>query len=218
MKRIIFTAIMFSFVSAVFAQKTKGIITAAEAERIERVLASDEMKGRKTFSPEIDKAADFIADEFKKAGLSEWKQGEGYKQSFALSSAKQTSLKATVDGQEVDAKNVLAITFKPELKVTEADKYETAQIAAGQQLFQLAYEYINSKKNLIVVVDTSFARNLSRLSRFKSGAFASETSVIFILGTTVPKTYSIEATHEITESKLANVVGVLPGKVKKMRS
>src|SRR5690606_10514645 len=73
----------------------------------------------------------------------------------------------------------------------------------------------NSKKNLIVVVDTSFARNLSRLSRFKSGAFASETSVIFILGTTVPKTYSIEATHEITESKLANVVGVLPGKSKK---
>lgn len=214
MKRIILASLLFSTTS-LFAQKTDGIITAGEAERIERVLASDEMKGRRTFSPEIDKAADFIADEFKKAGLQEWKKGEGYKQAFALSTAKQTTLKATVDGKELDPKNVVAITFKKDLNVTDADKYETAHIAAGQQMGQKAYEYVNSKKNMVVLVDTSFARNFPRLSRYKSGAFATDASVIFILGTELPKSYSIEATHELTESKLANVVGVLPGKSKK---
>ena len=44
------------------------IINASEIERIETVLSSDDMQGRKTFSPGIDKAADFIAEEFKKAG------------------------------------------------------------------------------------------------------------------------------------------------------
>ncbi len=53
----------------VSAQKADEIINAKEVERIERVLASDEMKGRRVFTPEIDKAADFIAAEFKKAGL-----------------------------------------------------------------------------------------------------------------------------------------------------
>src|SRR5690606_19989291 len=81
------------------AQKTDGIITAAEAERIERVLASDEMKGRRTFSPEIDKAADFIATEFKAAGLQPWKADAGYKQEFALSTAKQTAISASADGK-----------------------------------------------------------------------------------------------------------------------
>ena len=52
-----------------FGQNAENIINAKEAERIERILSSDDMRGRKTFSPEIDKAADFIADEFKKAGL-----------------------------------------------------------------------------------------------------------------------------------------------------
>ena len=42
---------------------------ASHLEGYVRYLASDELKGRQTPSPELDKAADFIAGEFKKAGL-----------------------------------------------------------------------------------------------------------------------------------------------------
>jgi hypothetical protein len=52
--------------SFVFAQDIDKIINATEVERIERILSSDDMQGRRTFSPGIDKAALFIADEFKK--------------------------------------------------------------------------------------------------------------------------------------------------------
>jgi Zn-dependent M28 family amino/carboxypeptidase len=45
--------------------------------------------------------------------------------------------------------------------------------------------------------------------------FKTNTNVVFILGNTIPKEFVIEAKHEITEQKLANVVGVIPGKDKK---
>ena len=52
-----------------FAQKAENIITLAEVERIETILAADDMQGRAAFTPGIDKAADFIAAEFKKSEL-----------------------------------------------------------------------------------------------------------------------------------------------------
>ena len=63
MKRIFVLGLLITTTILVSAQKVENIINAKEAERIERVLSSDDMRGRKTFSPEIDKAADFIADE-----------------------------------------------------------------------------------------------------------------------------------------------------------
>ena len=66
------------------AQKIDAIINAKEVERIENVLASDEMRGRKIYSPEIDKAADFIAAEFKAAGLKTWDNGTSFRQEFAM--------------------------------------------------------------------------------------------------------------------------------------
>ena len=49
------------------AQDVNAIINKAETERIEKYLSSDELEGRRTFSKGIDKAAEFIANEFKQA-------------------------------------------------------------------------------------------------------------------------------------------------------
>ena len=51
------------------AQTNKIVINKTETERIEKYLSSDELAGRKTFSPGIEKAANFIANEFQQAGL-----------------------------------------------------------------------------------------------------------------------------------------------------
>ena len=64
------------------AQKIDKIITRSETERIETYLASDELAGRKPFTPGIEKAAKFIASEFEKAGLQKTK--ESYLQSFPM--------------------------------------------------------------------------------------------------------------------------------------
>ncbi len=216
MKKLLLSALLLSATLASFAQKdVSKYINEKEIKRVISVLASDEMRGRRTFSPEIDKAADFLAKEFKAAGLKEWKEGEGYMQKFTLSSAKQTAFKAVFDGSEADGKKVVVHTFQPQINITETSGYEKATIAAGKPLFQEAMNFAGSNKNLIVLVDTSHARMFPRLSRLKSGAAATTNNVIFILGTSVPNNFSIEATHEVTNQALANVVGIIPGKSKK---
>ncbi len=210
------TGLLVSITSFLWAQKNAdNILTAKEAERIERVLASDDMKGRKIYTPEIDKAADFIAAEFKAAGLKTFNNSSTYRQEFAMVSAKLTSTSCSFDNQEVDAKNVVVITTDPGFSITEKSGFEKVTIAKGKSLFSEAQKFVGSGKNYLVLVDTSFARNFTRLSGFRRGLFKSGNSVVFVLTTVNPASFAIEARHEITEQKLANVVGILPGKSKK---
>lgn len=216
MKKIFVTGLLISITSFLLAQKKMNrIINAKEVERIERVLASDEMRGRRIFTPEIDKAADFIAAEFKAAGLKTWNNSSSFRQEFSIVSAKPVSTSGMIDNQEIDAKNMIVITSQPEISVSEKSGYEKVTIGAGKNLFTEAQKFVRSGKNYVVLVDTSFSKTFSRLSSFKRGMFKSENSVVFILTLVNPSVFTVEAKHEITEQKLANVVGIIPGKSKK---
>src|SRR2546429_520368 len=73
------------------AQSIDKIINPGEVDRIERILSSDSMQGRRTFTPSIDMAADFIASEFKKNGLQYFPGLNDYRQSFSMVRAKLIS-------------------------------------------------------------------------------------------------------------------------------
>lgn len=198
------------------AQQSTGIgddiINVKEVERIEKVLASDDMRGRRAFTPDIDKAADFIAAEFKSAGLGTLNNNGSYKQEFAMVRTKHLSSSAILDGKALDPKNILVITCQPQLKITEQSGYEKVMIKAGMTLQNEARKYARSNKNLIVLVDKSYANSFGNLSRLRSTLFKTENTVVFVLVDDGPSSFIIESTHEITEQKLANVVAVLPGK------
>jgi len=216
MKKIILTGLLIATTSFLFAQKkVDAIINAKEVQRIESILASDEMKGRKVFTPDIDKAADFIASEFKKAGLQTWKNSKSYRQEFSLIAPKQLSMSGTLDNVKVDEKSLIVVTPMPDFSITEKSGFEKTSIIAGRNLFTEARKLVQSEKNLIVLVDTSYAKNFNQLTRLKRQLFKSNFSTVFILATGYPSIYTIEAKHEITEQKMANVVGILPGKSKK---
>ena len=173
------------------------------------------MRGRKVYSPEIDKAADFIAAEFKAAGLKTWNNSNSFRQEFAMVSPKQISLSASFDNATVDPQKILVVTCQPEFNIDQSSGYETAFIKAGGNIFQEATDLAGSGKNMIVLVDTSFAKNFPRLSFFKRNVLKTDKNIVFVLGSELPKNFSITAKHEIKEQKLANVVGILPGKSKK---
>ena len=217
MKKIILLLALYSGLSAC-AQKGEDVITKSEVLRIENVLASDEMKGRRTGSPEIDKAAAFIADEFKKAGLQP--AGASFLQDFIMVRPKFISVKAEIDKVELDPKNVIVVTSTTDLKVNEKMgyriKYFNAQtIKDGASLTRAARAAVTAKENSVVFVDTSFSKIFPRLTGLKRQIFKSPYSTIFILGSYQPKEFSIKAEHSNEESTLKNVVGVLPGKTKK---
>jgi hypothetical protein len=215
MRKFTVAGLLMTITSFLCAQDINSIINVQEARRIENKLASDEMRGRALYSPELDKAADFIASEFKDAGLQLPPGAKTFRQEFSMISAKQLTLTATLDNATIDPKTVIVITSQPHLKIDQSSGYETAMVKAGSDYRAAVTKWIGYKKNVIVVVDTSFSKRFSRLASARSNMFKAGNNVVFILGTAIPSQFSIDMTNEITEKKLANVVGILPGKSKK---
>lgn len=214
-KRSPLVLFLFSFSQLLFSQNIDQIINGNEVRRIETFLAADELKGRRTFSPEIDKAADFIAGEFKSIGLQTWKNSNSYLQSFVMIQPKFISATGVLDGVVQETKNLIVVTCQPELKLNEGSGYEVVKLAPDANLLREARAYVQAGKNRVVLVPTTLSANFGRLTGLKRGLFKTASSVVFLLTDTNPSTFSIEAKHEITEQKLANVVGVLPGKSRK---
>ncbi len=200
--------------ASAIGQQIDKIINVKETKRIISFLASDEMKGRKTFSPEIDKAADFIAAEFKKAGLQSMEKNGSYLQSFAMISPKQKEASATVNGATFDVKNVIFISTQPSLNINQGSGYKSVSINSGDNISALVSEYATSKENLIVWIDTSFNKIFPRLTYFKRSMFKADNSIVLVLGSKADS-YNFTVTQDVEEKKLANVVGYLPGKSKK---
>jgi putative aminopeptidase FrvX len=200
----------------VMATNTKAqevnIINKSETERIEKYLSSDELEGRRTYSKGIDKAADFIANEFKQSGLATLNNNGSYLQKFTRLNAKFISATANFDGVDLDSKNVIVLTSQPTVSITDASGYEVVKIAKEDNLGLAARKYFAANKNYIVLVDESFANNFSRLIQFKSGITADQKNVVFILTNQAPTKFTIQATHKIETLNLTNVVSVLPGK------
>lgn len=196
----------------VIGQKSMAIVDKSETQRIEKYLSSNELEGRKTFSKGIDKAADFIANEFKQVNLATFQNSNTYLQKFTRLSAKFLNANANFDGSAIDLKNIIVVTNQANVTINETSGYEIEKINKDDNLGQVARKYMSSNKNLLVLVDESFANNFNRLISFKSNITTQQKTVIFILSNIKPSKFTIEANHKIEELILNNVVGVIPGK------
>ncbi|MBV9987761.1 MAG: M20/M25/M40 family metallo-hydrolase [Chitinophagaceae bacterium] len=209
MKKPVFTLLSLTIAAFSFAQNVERIINAKEVERIERTLSADDMQGRATFTPGNDKAAAFIAEEFRKAGLQTWNGGPSYIQQLPpMVGGRAQSVSVKLDGSDVDLKNVLVLSGKFDVDVNENSGLEKATIAKGANFQQEYRKYASSQKPVLVIVDTSFAGLLTRFGGRASNQ--SDRLVIFVATTQDPQKFSVKA--HFPEAKLQNVVGVLPGK------
>jgi len=215
MKKTFLLGLLVTATSFLWAQQAADIIHVKEAERIINVLASDEMRGRRVFSPEIDRAADFIAAEFRAAGLQTLDKNPGFRQEFSLVRPKLISATATLDGEDIDSKSILVVTTQPHLKIDPSSGFGVGYVKPGANLQAEARKFIRGNRNMVVWIDKSFAGSFGNLARLRSTQFKTNSTVAFVLTEKNPVSYTIEATHEITEQKMANVVAVLPGKSKK---
>lgn len=215
MKKILVSALALSFVLFAEAQKIDKIITEKKVTRIEKTLSADNMQGRGLYTSGNDKAAAFIAREFKKAGLEPSLSSGNFFQEFTMVAAKQTGVKGLIDGKDIKGENIITLTSKEDLSVNNQSGYENVKISAGDRLFYKAAGYLNAGKNYVVWVDTAHSKNFGNLIRFKQESFRSESSVLFILYSDQPVEYSFSVQHTIVEKKLKNIVGILPGKSRK---
>ena len=213
-KILILTSVFCMLTSLLQAQDINKIINAKEVEKIEKVLSSNKMRGRKTFTPDIDRAADFIASEFKKTGLQYWNGLNSYKQEFFMLESSNASAVVKIDGQTIADSLIAVSSFQP--KVSLSEKNTEVLIVSSSDDFRKKYsEALSSKKNLLVLVDAAYSSFAKRLkSRPQSKFEQPENSVVFVFGVLTATHFSIELTNNINKKPLSNVVGILPGKSK----
>lgn len=212
---------------SVLAQVTENvsisnIVDVVEVERILNTLASDEMEGRASFSPGIEKAAQFISDEYRKIGLEEFGTTD-YRQTFYVSRISPGQSKVTLNGQNIPSDQFIVSSTNPSVTWDQDAQVEILEIKEGEE-FATRYRAITtSGKDALVLVDPSFSSLFSRYKGFTSRSRVSQTapdesalapSTVFILSDSTPQTFQVSFTNVIEDLPLANMVGMIPGRSK----
>ena len=211
------TLLLLTCGSFSFAQSIDKIINAAEAERIERVLSSDDMQGRKTFTPGNDKAAAFIADEFAKSKLKFFGNADSYFQEISMIKAKPVEISGMLDTDSLNTTNVAANTTATEININSLKDFEVVVVKKDDDFSKIVFPLFDMEKNLLILVDTAHSKRFKGMQRFTGNAkFSAAVSQIFVLTANLnPASFTLHIKNQLTEQKLKNVVAVLPGKTKK---
>ena len=109
MKKGILSVGLLSLCLLAQSQKVDKLILKSETARIEKALASDDMEGRRAFSPSIDKAAAFIEGEFASIGLQSLHGDHQYLQTFKIARPARWPKDFGPQGDSLTLSNVVAV-------------------------------------------------------------------------------------------------------------
>ena len=214
-KNIFIVALLLSG-GQLFAQnKTLPKIDLAEVTRIETILASDTMEGRKTFSKGIDKAADFIAAEFKKSGIKIFEKDSNYLQEFYLIRPYTMDVDVTINNKNVSRKSIFLHSTLQRLEVNKKSGFRLDSLADDKNFVKNVRALFNKNENIIVKVPAFYADNFTVIKVLSRPRVESKYSVIFVATDENIEDYSFKFFQDITGQPLKNVIGYLPGKSKK---
>ncbi len=198
-------------------QTTPYQFSGKSTAHILKTLSADEMRGRHAFTPDIEKAADFIAGEFKRAGLQALSNQNDYRQKFNIYSI-------TIDEANFNFRNA---TVKPDQFFVLADNNsiewtsdkDAAIIELGKDAdFRAEFGKIrNMDGEVLVFADPSHKDIFIRYQRFFSRAsrtFPNEQNgnKVFVLANKPPnKNFKISISKNVETIEMANVAGMIKG-------
>lgn len=180
-------------------------------------LASDDLKGRANFSPEIDKAADYISQRFAEIGLVPMQGEKSFKQTFTVTNIKPVALSGSLNGKELDAKSIGMASTLAEINWQSPQEFTTTIIGEKDDMRQVIRKLNHQGGKHLVLINPAharmfagysnyFARGLNKLNLDHQGAI-----VMMLTDATEINSVKVNAKTEISEQTLTNVVGVLPG-------
>ncbi len=208
MKKIIFSIVSILSIYCTTAQSIKK----RQVKRVEKVLSSDDMQGRRTFTKGIEKASSFIETEFKKTGLQTFNGAPNYRQDFFMTSAKNISTIVSVNDVLIADSLIASFSYLPNVLLTEKNDVEIVKINAADKFWQKFSEYYKSKKNLLVMVDPSFKLFLKNVKGIDNiSVEPGKNTIVFIFVNAEPAKFSINLINTVDKKSLNNVVGILPG-------
>ncbi|MDB5139987.1 MAG: peptidase [Mucilaginibacter sp.] len=219
-KQIITTAALLGLSYYSFGQDVNKLIQQADVERVIKTLAADDMQGRGTFTPGIEKAAQFIESEYKKIGLLPLAGDDGYRQNFTMTRVTALKTLVNINGKLIPADSTFASTSAVSLNWSNNSDVQIVKLSAGQN-FRTEYTgYLKSGKKMLILVDPQFTAVFNSLKdRSKKGSVTNKTNddqaLVFVLGNHDDiKSFDVSYTGKKEELPLFNVAGIIPGKTK----
>ncbi len=203
------------------AQNIDKIITREYTDHLIKTLSADDMQGRGTFTPGIDKAATFIESEFKKIGLQPLTGEKTFRQSFYRYQITNQTGSVKIDGQEIPNENFMVSGLVSETARLDQSNAVVVKLDP-EKPFVMQFRAITAAgKNQIVLVDQKFAENfkrykgfLNRPSSIAEKDFNSNKAAVqvFVLGKDTATTFSANFANKVEKMPLFNVAAMIPGK------
>ncbi len=193
-------------------------ITQENTARILKTLSSDDMKGRQTFSPDIEKAAAFIESEFGTIGIEPLEGLQDYRQSFNVYSISVESSSFKLNGKTVKPENYFTVSDSKSFNWTK-DDVTVVNIKKDDNLRQKISEFTSSKEPLLVLIDAEHKMMFTRYQAYYSRAarkieLGNAANVVFLLSSSSVKSLELSVTNNIDTLNIANIAGKIEGKLK----
>ncbi|HWD90210.1 MAG TPA: M20/M25/M40 family metallo-hydrolase [Mucilaginibacter sp.] len=220
MKKIFSLALFAALALSANAQDVNKLIKQEDVTRVISTLASDDMRGRETFTPDIERAAQFIESEYKKIGLQPMKGDDGYRQNFTLTRIIPGKTPVSLNGKTLSADSAFVITSMASLSWTDTSNLRIGRITSDQDFRAEYRKYLSGNKKTLVLVDPKFSDYFRLLGdRYRKPGIkpksSSDRQVVFVMGNYGDiKSIQVRFESKTEESPLFNVAGVIPGKTK----
>jgi Zn-dependent M28 family amino/carboxypeptidase len=222
MKKFFLLAMAGFACSQLQAQNIDKIITREYTDHLIKTLSADDMQGRATFTPGIDKAATFIESEFKKIGLQPLPGEKSFRQTFYKYKISRLSTSVKVDGKDIPAENLLISGANAAAIKFDQSTATVAKLDPEKPFVAQLRAFVESKQNQLILVDSKFADLFARYKGyFDRPATIDEKDVsgpsavqVFVLGTPAATNYEVAISNKVDKMPLFNVAGVIPGKSK----
>jgi hypothetical protein len=226
MKNRLLYGFLFLLISAqANAQDIDKVITKDYVDRLIKTLSSDAMEGRGTFTPGIDKAATFIEQEFKAAGIKPLTGNTGFRQSFFKYRVAPVSAELSLNGKTIADKDILVSNSTAETLSFDSSSPESwSRLNPGKDFFGQYRTLSRTKKKQLILVDPKFEKDFNRIKEaFKKGTMVDEkdlkaedpAALVFVLTSdTTANQFKASIKNEVSKLPLFNVAGMIPGKSK----
>jgi hypothetical protein len=222
MKKFITAFALLAISAGSFAQDVDKMIKQDDVERIIKTLSADDMQGRGTFTPGIEKAAQFIEGEYKQIGLKPMDGNTGYRQNFTMIKTAPVKAEVSINGISI-AQDKIAASSGSSFSWSKAEDAEVVKITPDKDLRKEYMSAMQSGKNILMLIDPKFADMFGRIqSRYNNGSVSFKDNVnsnkqelVFVLGTFDDvKSFTVNYEVKSQELPLFNIAGVIPGKTK----
>lgn len=180
-------------------------------------LASDELRGRRAFSPEISQAEEYIANEFSKAGLAPFLDNENYLQEFQLIELSVESKALTINGKSINEENIAVQADSENIKWTNNDDVIVTYVGPEDDFAEEWGRYRRNNDNLLIIVHSKHAEYFSRYGRWfnrpnRLFEVGKARSMVMVLSDIEEVSeYTLETRTKMEERELRNPIGWIEG-------